>query len=146
MDRALREDQQSQAATNASAIGTIFARNVDGLRECLRELGSNECPEEVRRGMLRVGRGVRWVGAVGGIWLFDSLGREVVDSVVANLVIGQGMRETIGRIDKKGERYRGSGLGLSISRRLGALLRRDIIVEREVGVDSAFTLWLPTLE
>jgi signal transduction histidine kinase len=38
----------------------------------------------------------------------------------------------------------GSGLGLTISRRLARLMRGDITVASTVGEGSAFTLWLPT--
>jgi signal transduction histidine kinase len=37
----------------------------------------------------------------------------------------------------------GSGLGLTISRRLARLMRGDITVRSEVGQGSTFTLWLP---
>jgi signal transduction histidine kinase len=37
----------------------------------------------------------------------------------------------------------GSGLGLTISRRLARLMQGDIIVRSEVGVGSTFTVWLP---
>jgi signal transduction histidine kinase len=37
----------------------------------------------------------------------------------------------------------GSGLGLTISRRLARLMRGDLCVSSEVGVGSCFTLWLP---
>lgn len=40
----------------------------------------------------------------------------------------------------------GHGLGLAISRRIARLLGGDIEVESEVGVGSAFTLWLPCAE
>jgi signal transduction histidine kinase len=42
------------------------------------------------------------------------------------------------------DRLRGQGLGLSISRRLARAMGGDITVVSEVGVGSAFTLWLPT--
>src|SRR6185503_4654402 len=38
----------------------------------------------------------------------------------------------------------GSGLGLTISRRLARLMKGDLTVRSEVGVGSTFTLWLPT--
>jgi signal transduction histidine kinase len=40
----------------------------------------------------------------------------------------------------------GSGLGLTISRRLARLMRGDITVRSTVGEGSAFTLWLPSPE
>ena len=39
----------------------------------------------------------------------------------------------------------GSGLGLTISRRLARLMRGDLTVRSEVGKGSAFTLWLPAV-
>src|ERR1043166_791178 len=39
----------------------------------------------------------------------------------------------------------GSGLGLTISRRLARLMKGDPTVESEVGAGSAFTLWLPAV-
>lgn len=38
----------------------------------------------------------------------------------------------------------GSGLGLTISRRLARLMRGDLTVRSEAGKGSTFTLWLPT--
>jgi hypothetical protein len=40
----------------------------------------------------------------------------------------------------------GSGLGLTISRRLARLMRGDVTVQSTVGQGSAFTLWLPSDE
>src|SRR6185436_18700458 len=37
----------------------------------------------------------------------------------------------------------GSGLGLTISRRLARLMKGDLTVRSEVGKGSTFTLWLP---
>jgi signal transduction histidine kinase len=37
----------------------------------------------------------------------------------------------------------GTGIGLSISRRLARLLGGDLTLERANGTGSAFTLWLP---
>src|SRR5947209_7814519 len=37
----------------------------------------------------------------------------------------------------------GSGLGLTISRRLARLMKGDLTVRSEVGIGSTFTLWLP---
>jgi signal transduction histidine kinase len=39
----------------------------------------------------------------------------------------------------------GSGLGLTISRRLARLMRGDLTVRSEVGKGSVFTLWLPSV-
>jgi signal transduction histidine kinase len=39
----------------------------------------------------------------------------------------------------------GSGLGLTISRRLARMMRGDLTVRSEVGKGSAFTLWLPAV-
>jgi signal transduction histidine kinase len=39
----------------------------------------------------------------------------------------------------------GSGLGLTISRRLARLMRGDLTVRSEVGKGSVFTLWLPAV-
>ena len=39
----------------------------------------------------------------------------------------------------------GSGLGLTISRRLARLMRGDLTVRSEVGKGSTFTLWLPAV-
>jgi signal transduction histidine kinase len=39
----------------------------------------------------------------------------------------------------------GSGLGLTISRRLARLMRGDLTVRSEVGTGSVFTLWLPAV-
>lgn len=41
------------------------------------------------------------------------------------------------------KRLRGSGLGLSLSRKLAALLGGFVTVESEVGVGSAFCLTIP---
>jgi adenylate cyclase len=37
----------------------------------------------------------------------------------------------------------GSGLGLTISRRLARMMKGDLTVGSEPGAGSAFTLWLP---
>jgi signal transduction histidine kinase len=42
------------------------------------------------------------------------------------------------------DEYRGHGLGLSISRHFARRMAGDITLSSEVGVGSAFTLWLPT--
>jgi PAS domain S-box-containing protein len=41
------------------------------------------------------------------------------------------------------DRHQGSGLGLSISRRLARLMGGDVTVRSELGVGSEFILWLP---
>jgi PAS domain S-box-containing protein len=41
------------------------------------------------------------------------------------------------------DQHRGSGLGLSISRRLARLMGGDLTVQTQLGVGSSFTLWLP---
>jgi signal transduction histidine kinase len=40
----------------------------------------------------------------------------------------------------------GTGLGLTISRRLARLMRGDVTVQSDVGRGSAFTLWLPAAD
>jgi hypothetical protein len=43
-------------------------------------------------------------------------------------------------------RYGGSGLGLSISRKLATVMGGSISVESEIGFGTRFTLWLPGLQ
>ena len=77
----------------------------------------------------------------GGKWVAISvadtgigIARDQLDTIFAPFVQAQGGRT---------RDHDGSGLGLTISRRLARLMGGDLVVKSEVGKGSTFALWLP---
>ena len=148
--RETAEDQRPEAARAGIALEVEIRDPVvpvitdpRRVREIVRNLISNALkytPEggavTVRlreAGNARAGRGDRR-------WL-------AIDVIDTGEGIPPGDRERIFheflRLEPGDDRIGGSGLGLAISRRIARLLGGDIEVESEVGVGSAFSLWLP---
>lgn len=138
MPLALKNDNTLELRCSEAAAERTILGDATKLKQILLNLISNAC-KFTRKGTVSVS--VR-IDAVDGVeWLIA----EVVDTGVGIPAdrleaIFQAFTQADARVVAS---YGGTGLGLTISRRLAQMLGGDITVRSEVGVGSTFTLSMP---
>jgi PAS domain S-box-containing protein len=127
---------------------TMYAGDQDRVRQILVNLLSNAIKFTAPGGQIRVSCGTSADPAEkgelsgSGPWCFLRVADTGIG--IAPDEIDQVFRP-FEQVDKGHTRKQGgSGLGLTISRRLARLMGGDLMVESELDVGSTFTLWLPT--
>jgi signal transduction histidine kinase len=133
---------------HAEEVETTYDGDEDRVRQILVNLLNNAVKFTEPGGSVRVECGLTKkpdpeARLMGGPWVFWRVADTGIGIAPAQIAA---IFDPFVQVERGHTRQsEGSGLGLTISRRLARLMRGDLTVRSEVGKGSVFTLWLPAV-
>jgi signal transduction histidine kinase len=133
---------------HAEEVETTYDADEDRVRQILVNLLNNAVKFTEPGGSVRVECGLTKkpdpeARLMGGPWVFWRVADTGIGIAPAQIAA---IFDPFVQVERGHTRQsEGSGLGLTISRRLARLMRGDLTVRSEVGKGSVFTLWLPAV-
>lgn len=143
-DRSLRHSTDQQATLDATTSATIVAQEVQLVGEWLHEVSAASRRHQVEHPLGVLGANTGKTKALRAVWLFDSLGVGLVDSIfwdsAGTVKVPAGVVETLARRVAAGRQLQLQGLGRTVTREPGQALLGEPIIDDGVFANVAIAL------